>query len=739
MSDIPSGRPRARSAPVPLTGAASNPPKEKAGRTKSGVTVTVSDPQHRPPATGPSRVKPLRERKVERLDDRLSAEETAASLKALKGKTIKPIVADRYIGRIPLNHLGQIVESDQNMPCGKPLTREDVRKLNDSVISNLSETNSPHERDAPRIETELIFHLYSRMKGEREKNGDPSRILTKCLAALKGSWLHGSVISETAGLLRFIAGALAESHPELAALAKALASEASGKKANTQYHDNVLARHFEAELVRLLVANPPGSVLRASSMIGRYISLALLDGIPNKANEQKVFENIAADLISRNRPYPIAGSLVQQFLASPNRTSFSEMMRRCNNGFDVLKVNWVCAVAKEHVNFPFVGNGMSFYRNIIRPARSSTPSVLSSGVTMTPVFLARLERELNNVADKYNLHDNIALRKCLVRVEEAREAFAAGDTEIQHHMRQLDNLNRDYRAQRKDLQRKGAPDEEFRKLAIYFDHMKRPVRIALYDEIERASSKFDKLLVEMGIGGGPLRTLAKKMRALLTEEVEIALSDIYKFERLQSLVETRVELPNEKQIKTRGFGTQLPHQRAVDYPESDEWPERLALQSYLHVDIAAPSEFEQRGLRANRHLATGVSGTIILLVNAFRHVGREAKKIGVQLNLGDAFFGSLMYLTFDGGHSFSEAYGALYAYVQYINAHIDKNPKALQNAEASLNSFVLDYQQLDMDQFGASEDVRLTVRAAMDQAFELTLAAFEKMHAERHAPPKDKN
>lgn len=379
MSDLSSGRPRARSAPAPLTGAASSPPKEKVGRTKSGVTVSVSDPRRLPPATGPARIKPLRERKVERLDDHLSAEETAASLKALKGKTIEPGVADRYIGRIPLNHLGQIVESDPNAPCGPPLTREDVRKLNDSVIGNLSETNSPHERDAPRIETEVIFDLYSRMKGELEKNGDPSGVLTRCLAVLKGVWLNGRGIYETDGLLRSIAGALAESHPDLAALAKALASEASGKKANTQYHDNVLARHFEAELVRLLVANPPPSVLRASSTIGRYLSLAVLDGIPNKANEQKVFENIAADIKSRNRPYPIAGSLVQQFIASPNRTSFSEMMRRCNNGFDVLKVNWICAVAKEHVKFPFVGNGMSFYRNIIRPARSSTPSVLSSG------------------------------------------------------------------------------------------------------------------------------------------------------------------------------------------------------------------------------------------------------------------------------------------------------------------------------------------------------------------------
>ncbi|MGJ0509481.1 MAG: hypothetical protein ACR652_20635 [Methylocystis sp.] len=212
-----------------------------------------------------------------------------------------------------------------------------------------------------------------------------------------------------------------------------------------------------------------------------------------------------------------------------------------------------------------------------------------------------------------------------------------------------------------------------------------------------------------------------------------ALEEVERYAALLSLVEVAMDIDkkNPSPIKTRDFGTFLPYQGRPDFPGRGTWPKRLALQTYLHIDVDKPTDFERSGLLANRYFATGASGTMILLINAYRHARREARKTNEILNIGDAFLGALIYLTFDGGHSFSESFGTLAAFVQYLNERSRSNPDASRLAAENLDAFVLNYRDLELADYEASTETQQAVHEALEEAFTRTLSGFREMRRER--------
>lgn len=729
MSDGVPGRVRARSAPPILAdGRSAHIGQQRVGRTGRGVVVTVLDPGSQPRAEAPPQPepRPLGERKasIRNRPKQLSLEESANGLKALVGKSIDPKVCDFYADVIQFNHLGQIVGLR-----GKPLTNADLEKLQNSVISDLAATNRPGERGAPRIETEIIFDFIAQLQDAAQKSGDPDGLLALHAKTLKELWFQGANGRTTCAALRSAEAALKERHPELALSAGKLAQEASAKKFHTQRQDNILARRFETEVVKRLVLNPPKAALRAANAIGRSISIDVEAKIEKSHNPRLVWQEMARTLGALKRPYVVELPNVQKFISFPSRFTFLDMFSEENN-FDIIKVNWICGVAKDVVDLPWAGEGLEFYRNAIVPARSATHSVLSTGVAMIPRFIRDLGKDINRLISDYG--DFPLLVSIRATLEEVQMDFAEGGTEVQQCLGALAALRRDF-LQRKDALRRGnASPEALLSLTSDFEKQDAELRGGAKKALVKAANNLKSSLAVMEGLGGILNKTATIYLNRLNTELTKALADIDRYAAILSLVEGSVNINkmNASPIKTRDFGTFLPYQGRPDFPGRGTWPERLALQTYLHIDVEKPTKFERSGLLANRYFATGASGTMILLINAYRHARREAGKSNQTVNIGDALLGALMYLTFDGGHSFSESYGTIVAFADYLSEP-HPNAETARLAAKTLDDFVLNYRDLALAAYGASPETQQAVHEALEEAFNQTLSEFREMRRER--------
>jgi hypothetical protein len=107
-------------------------------------------------------------------------------------------------------------------------------------------------------------------------------------------------------------------------------------------------------------------------------------------------------------------------------------------------------------------------------------------------------------------------------------------------------------------------------------------------------------------------------------------------------------------------------------------------------------------------------------------------------SLSDAFAGTMMFLTFDGGHSLPESLGTYNAILADARVTYSQeagmNPERqaiFENRRAALNSFVLNYNR--MTEFFISGETKQAVANAIDTAFEKTRAQFDEVHAQRLA------
>jgi hypothetical protein len=192
------------------------------------------------------------------------------------------------------------------------------------------------------------------------------------------------------------------------------------------------------------------------------------------------------------------------------------------------------------------------------------------------------------------------------------------------------------------------------------------------------------------------------------------------------LVETEISrkrfssTPNDARFdNTRGvgFGTALPHQ-----PKSDPGWDKWRLYPFEeHPDVVNPSLFEQSAFRSNRYVGRGASSSTFMMYNAFKQCNAESF---YNINIGDAMVGTIMFMTFDSGHSMTDSMGGLTAYMDY------EGEEDLRRGRDRLDEFYLQYGSIDMRMLRSHTETHKGVKQAIDAAFTRTLDWFEEIHNE---------
>jgi RTX toxin RtxA len=117
----------------------------------------------------------------------------------------------------------------------------------------------------------------------------------------------------------------------------------------------------------------------------------------------------------------------------------------------------------------------------------------------------------------------------------------------------------------------------------------------------------------------------------------------------------------------------------------------------------------------------------------------QMQKENPAFNLQDAFAGTMMFLTFDGGHSLPESVGTYRAITSDTRSTLELGlPKSKRNEimdqrRQVLETSVLAYGELSQ-LFGHAETAQ-GVSDAVDRAWARTEQTFEQLHAERLSNP----
>lgn len=172
------------------------------------------------------------------------------------------------------------------------------------------------------------------------------------------------------------------------------------------------------------------------------------------------------------------------------------------------------------------------------------------------------------------------------------------------------------------------------------------------------------------------------------------------------------------QRQTRGFGTQLPHHPTPETP--DTWLEGRSVQSGVRVNVHGPRTFERNALLNNQNTVNGASGSTNIAIFLYMYMQQS----DATFNVSDAFAGTMMFLSFDGGHSLPESTGTFSSIWDGT-----KRVERLEDRQARLNSHVTSYSSLS--NLFTSEDTQRAISGAVTHAFDSTLQSFSQLHEQR--------
>lgn len=503
----------------------------------------------------------------------------------------------------------------------------------------------------------------------------------------------------------------------------------------SQYHDNVIGRRFETELVKALVDDPPPTVLAASAAFGGQLA----DFVDALAFEQpKIYTELARILKPLATPYAAKLAHLRDFLDNPSSNAFRRMATTNNDGYDILKQSFVCGRLNNawegltEKNLAFANRGANFAVKVLEASRHSTPSV-SSGVMFVPRTLAVLQRVAgsdNDLLDAYNavareieghigdLRDLLATRAAMDGSD--RSAMRKTEAEIKLCQRKITNEIREFRDRLPELATGSDINQEvddcrseidaiYRYLSTSFstDPFAIPDPYAISFSTRPPPPPGDKKRAGARQAEKTLDQYRQYARSPFAHKTEVDVSDSMR--KVSGFTENQ-----RTATAGPGFGTALPHQPKED-PGWDAWP----LHPYKrHADVVDPSPFERNAFDANRYIGRGASGSTIMMFNAFREFEE-----GGKYEVGDAMMGTIMFMTFDSGHSISDSLGALNAYQAFEGANGD-----FGKGREALNNFSLDYYEMNMDSLKSSDSARQAVSARIDVAMNRTLQWFESVH-----------
>jgi RTX toxin RtxA len=179
----------------------------------------------------------------------------------------------------------------------------------------------------------------------------------------------------------------------------------------------------------------------------------------------------------------------------------------------------------------------------------------------------------------------------------------------------------------------------------------------------------------------------------------------------------------------------LPHH--LPNKGGENWGSGENIQASVNVNVNAPTKFEENTLNNEQNTVNGASGSTNVMAFLYRHMLQNSPKTDKEpeINIHDAFAGTMMFLTFDGGHSLPESLGTFNSILlngpvlsgkssttEYEKEYIGPREETLQN-------FNLKYH--DIPKMFNSKDTAEATQNAIDSAFAETIKLFSEVHSQR--------
>jgi hypothetical protein len=181
--------------------------------------------------------------------------------------------------------------------------------------------------------------------------------------------------------------------------------------------------------------------------------------------------------------------------------------------------------------------------------------------------------------------------------------------------------------------------------------------------------------------------------------------------------------------QTSGYGTVLAHQPQLVGGEN--WGKGLSVQGKTTLDMDNVKTFDGNALSHEMNSVNGPSGS----TNIMSFLYLQLQKENPSINLQDAFAGTMMFLTFDGGHSLPESVGTFKAITSDTRATqvggkpVAEHGQIMAQRRQILENNVLAYGQLG--QLFTNAQTSAAVDGAVSRAWERTHQSFDQLHQQR--------
>jgi hypothetical protein len=614
-----------------------------------------------------------------------------ANLQALVGQSFAPRIAETLLHKLQFDGVGRLLGPKPGAPA---LTAQEWTNLVSARLAKgLDKTNASGVRDAARTEREILLDLASHLRHTRA--GAPPTLhgrLDAAIEAVKTQWLNLKATpgaASTADFITDLANAWTQDLPDLAQASRLLATEASHTKTVTQTYDNTFGRQFESALVHEMVKHPPATVLKAAAQTGDFLVRHFASLPPDV--QGKALAKLADNLGHDPRPWHAETPDVGRFLAQPSMANLAAMLKPDTpNGFDVVKMSWVGVKASismpDSHPAPWMAQANDNYSNVVTPARSQKDSLTGFGTKLQSLPAVYINREIDQLMTQRGLATAPVARKLVEEQHlEVRKAF--DKVAFSAH----------------------TPAELQQALTNIRDHSE-----WMDPEVQALLDRHIQHLASMPDQHTPFDTVQSSLDA--QDQKQLAASGA-RFQAQQ----------------TTGYGTALAHQPALK--GGDHWGAGLSVQGKTTLDMAHVKAFDANALAHEMNSVNGPSGSTNIMTFLYLQMQKE----NPAFNLQDAFAGTMMFLTFDGGHSLPESVGTYRAITSDTRSTLELGlPKSKRNEimdqrRQVLETSVLAYGELSQ-LFGHAETAQ-GVSDAVDRAWARTEQTFEQLHAERLSNP----
>jgi len=400
--------------------------------------------------------------------------------------------------------------------------------------------------------------------------------------------------------------------------------------------------------------------------------------IYDDSNISNALKNLAKSLDSDPRPWHAETPEIQQFINDPSKLNFKKLMTNTNRtGYEVIKQTFVGVKLSLVINGPWMLYANYNYQQLIKKARSTMPSLLGNFTKRTPLISTEFQNIINT-NPKLMKQANIELKPV---------------TEL------LDLIN--------------SKPTSGNALDIF-----REIKNLIKDDFPDLNSAAEEIISSLE------KEKPDSYLELTTERLTPEENANLFFNGINANLE-----------KTDGFGTRLPHH--LPNKGGENWGSGANIQASVNVNVNEPTKFEENTLNSEQNTVNGASGSTNIMTFLYRHMLQNSYENDEELplNIQDAFVGTMMFLTFDGGHSLPESFGTFNSILlndpvlsgtslttEYEKEYIKRREKTLQN-------FNLEYR--DIPNMFLSNDTAKATQNAIDIAFEKTTKLFSEVHSQR--------